>query len=161
MALAHQPIIRAEEAAAGSSFLKAAISTPPGILRVMKPRLTASFVTLSLGVCLGVLALQFQSPAVAQEVSLGGVWRFQLDRSNQGIQEQWWSRSLAGKARLPGDLAAQGIGDPPSLQTPWVGGIQNRNWSQEPSLQKYAATGNFKFPYWLTPERYYSGAAWF
>ena len=127
----------------------------------MKPRLTASFVTLSLGVCLGVLALQFQSPAVAQEVSLGGVWRFQLDRSNQGIQEQWWSRSLAGKARLPGDLAAQGIGDPPSLQTPWVGGIQNRNWSQEPSLQKYAATGNFKFPYWLTPERYYSGAAWF
>jgi len=125
----------------------------------MKSQLTAPFSGFWLALFLCLSLHQFHS--VAQEIPLAGTWRFQQDRANQGTAEQWWARQLTEKATLPGDLAAQGIGDPPSVQTRWVGGIQKPNWHEEPALRKYAEPGNFKFPFWLTPERRYQGAAWF
>ena len=130
-------------------------------MEAMKLPPVESFFAFCLSACLGVSFLQFHPAALAQEIPLAGMWRFQLDRSNQGAAERWWARELSGQASLPGDLAAQGIGDPPSVQTRWVGGVQKPDWHLDPALQKYAQPGNFKFPYWLTPERYYSGAAWF
>ncbi len=94
-------------------------------------------------------------------VSLAGDWGFQLDRADAGISERWYERTLPGRVRLPGDLSEQGIGDRPSLETEWIGGIQKPGWHLQPELRQYSTPENFKFPFWLTPERHYMGAAWF
>ena len=100
-----------------------------------------------------LLMLPMTARVHAQTVSLAGQWRFQLDREDQGVGGKWFDRVLPDTARLPGTLAEQGIGDAPSLDTKWTGGIQKPNWFQQPELAKYAEPGNFKFPYWLTPEK--------
>src|SRR6478735_1250476 len=53
--------------------------------------------------------------ASGNAVSLHGVWRFELDRSNTGIRDRWCERELKEKVHLPGALSAQGIGDDVSL----------------------------------------------
>ena len=92
---------------------------------------------------------------------LVGTWRFQLDRADAGIAERWFDRTLPEKFKLPGSLAAAGIGDAPSLDTKWTGGVQAPKWFEEPRYAPYAKADNFKFPFWLQPEKYYAGAAWF
>ena len=57
-------------------------------------------------------------------------------------------------------LTAQGYGDPPSMQTPWVGNI-NQIWFNDPYYKQYQTPDNFKMPFWLQPDRYYAGAAWY
>ena len=57
-------------------------------------------------------------------------------------------------------LTAQGYGDPPSMQTPWVGNI-NQVWFKDPYYKQYQTPENFKMPFWLQPDRYYAGAAWY
>lgn len=99
--------------------------------------------------------------AAENVISLAGDWRFRLDRLDAGERERWFAQSLPDRVRLPGGLAEQGIGDPPSLETPWIGRIQNPEWFKAPEFARYATADNFKFPYWLTPERHYVGAAWF
>ena len=39
--------------------------------------------------------------------------------------------------------------------------MQAPKWFEEPRYAPYAKPGNFKFPFWLQPEKYYAGAAWF
>lgn len=94
-------------------------------------------------------------------IPLQGTWRFELDRGNAGIQERWCERELKGKARLPGVLSAQGIGDDVSLDTKWTGGIMDAKWFQNPIYSPWTNRENFKFPFWLQPEKYYAGPAWF
>jgi hypothetical protein len=102
------------------------------------------------------------SLSAAEDVlSLAGQWRFQLDRTDAGIQERWCERALTGKVALPGSLPAQGIGDRVTTETKWIGGIVDRSWFTEPAYAKYREPGNIKVPFWLTPEKYYSGAAWY
>ena len=67
----------------------------------LKLVVSAAFIGSS---CCRVAAVQ------SDQISLAGQWRFQLDRSNTGIGEQWFERSLPDKIRLPGSLPAQGIG---------------------------------------------------
>jgi hypothetical protein len=116
-----------------------------------KTTLLGLFLTMAIGVIAGE----------EKPVSLAGSWRFALDRSDAGVSERWFEHSLPDRIKLPGGLTEQGIGDPPSLSTPWVGGVQKPNWYLDPSLAPYSTPENFKFPYWLTPELYYAGAAWF
>lgn len=118
----------------------------------MKPRIIAAA---------AVLLCSFTLASAADATSLAGTWRFRLDRLDAGEKAQWFAQSLPDRATLPGDLTEQGIGDPPTLATQWIGGVQNPNWSSDPVFAPYAKPENFKFPYWLTPERYYTGAAWF
>ena len=35
--------------------------------------------------------------ARTQDISLAGSWRFELDRTDSGIQEKWFTRALTGK----------------------------------------------------------------
>ncbi|MGD0538106.1 MAG: discoidin domain-containing protein [Verrucomicrobiota bacterium] len=101
-------------------------------------------------------------PAVAGDaLSLAGSWRFQLDRADAGIGERWFERSLSGTFTLPGSLPAAGIGDDISTNTPWTGGIVDRSWFNSPDFAQYRQTGNVKVPFWLQPEKYYAGVAWF
>ncbi|MCX6906438.1 MAG: glycoside hydrolase [Verrucomicrobia bacterium] len=111
----------------------------------------------------GAAALQLGAAGQCAEsaVSLEGQWRFQLDRNDAGITEKWFERALPGRIKLPGSLPAQGIGDEVTVDTKWIGGIVDKSWFTAPEYAKYRQPGNVKIPFWLQPERYYAGAAWY
>ncbi|MBI5692565.1 MAG: glycoside hydrolase [Verrucomicrobia bacterium] len=97
----------------------------------------------------------------ADTVSLAGEWRYALDRKDTGERERWFARDLEGKLTLPGSLPAQGIGDPVTPATKWIGGIIDKSWFTAPEYARYRAEGNVKVPFWLQPETTYAGAAWY
>ncbi|MCC7373827.1 MAG: hypothetical protein IT581_04160 [Verrucomicrobiales bacterium] len=99
--------------------------------------------------------------AADETLDLSGPWRFALDRQDRGLGEAWERRELSGRVRLPGSLPQQGIGDPISTNTPWVGGIVDRSWFTDDAWARYRPPGQVKIPFWLQPETYYSGAAWY
>ena len=107
--------------------------------------------------CLAGLAVS----ARENSISLTGHWRFELDRSDTGIQQQWFDRKLNGEIHLPGSLPGEGIGDLITTNTPWTGGILDRSWFTSPRFAMYRQAGNVKVPFWLQPETYYAGATWF
>ncbi len=94
-------------------------------------------------------------------MDLSGAWSFELDPSDRGIDEGWHSRPLNLNIILPGSLQAQGFGDPISLETPWTGDIIDRTFFESPRYAKYRQPGQIKVPFWLQPETYYLGPAWF
>ena len=101
-------------------------------------------------------------PAPASDtLSLAGQWRFALDRNDAGIAGDWFDQVLPDRIRLPGSLPGQGIGDPITTNTVWVGGIVDRSWFTAPEFEAYRQPGNVKVPFWLQPETYYAGVAWF
>lgn len=101
------------------------------------------------------------SLAAGNSLSLAGSWRFQLDRGDAGVAARWFERALPDKIDLPGSLPAQGIGDDVTVDTKWTGGIVDRSWYTAPEYDKYRQPGNVKVPFWLQPEKYYAGAAWY
>ena len=106
----------------------------------------------------------FCSQAMAAQsghISLAGQWRFQLDRGNANLQEQWFERSLPDKIRLPGLLPAQDIGDNVAVETKWTGDIVDKSWFTAPEYAEYRKPGNLKVPFWLQPEKHYVGVAWY
>jgi Glycosyl hydrolases family 2, sugar binding domain len=96
-----------------------------------------------------------------ETVSLAGRWRFQLDRTDEGLAQNWAAKKLPGHIHLPGSLPAQGIGDDVSTNTAWTGGIHDNTFFTSPEFAKYRQPGKVKVPFWLTPEKYYAGAAWY
>jgi hypothetical protein len=94
-------------------------------------------------------------------LSLAGRWRFQLDRADVGVARNWPAKELSGRIHLPGSLPEQGIGDDVTTNTVWTGGIRDRSFFTDPEYAHYRQPGNIKLPFWLTPEKYYAGAAWF
>jgi hypothetical protein len=108
-----------------------------------------------------VASLALPALGASGTASLAGQWRFDLDRSNVGIQEKWFEHPLARKIKLPGSLTAQGIGDDVSMQTKWTGDIVDKSWFTGGEYAKYREPGNIKVPFWLQPEKYYAGAAWY
>src|ERR1035437_8222837 len=111
------------------------------------------------GVCL--LTSLAGSAVQSDNISQAGKWRFQLDRSNAGIEERWFERLLPDRIKLPGSLPAQGIGDDVTVETKWTGDIVDRSWFTAPEYAPYSKSGNIKVPFWLQPEKYYVGAAWY
>jgi len=105
-------------------------------------------------------ALPLSLPA-AETLYLEGAWRFQLDRADNGEKQHWAETKLPGRVHLPGSLPAQGIGDDVSTNTPWTGSIRDRSFFTAPEFAPYRESGSVKVPFWLTPEKYYAGAAWF
>lgn len=88
-------------------------------------------------------------------------WRFRLDPANAGVQELWFEKDLDKIIKSPCSLPEHGIGDKISMKTPWMGNIVDRSWFFAPKYEKYRQPGNIKIPFWLQPEVYYSGIAWF
>jgi hypothetical protein len=106
--------------------------------------------------------LTLKAPASELDhLSLSGRWRFELDRANVGVREKWFGRKLTGELNLPGSLPAQGIGDDISVETKWTGDIVDKSWFTGPQYAKYRQPGNVKVPFWLQPEKYYAGVAWY
>jgi len=108
-----------------------------------------------------LLLVSVSSGFSAQAISLAGQWRFQLDRTDAGVSERWFERGLPDKIDLPGSLPAQGVGDAVTTNTSWTGTIVDQSWFTAPEYARYRQPGNVKVPFWLTPQKYYAGAAWY
>ena len=99
--------------------------------------------------------------AQADRISLAGQWQFQLDRADAGIPGRWFERSLDQRIKLPGALQNQGFGDDITVDTKWNGEVNPEAWVKGPQYVKYRQPGNIKVPFFLQPEKHYSGAAWY
>jgi hypothetical protein len=97
----------------------------------------------------------------AEVIPLDGSWRFDLDRADCGVAEHWYDRPLAHHLRLPASLPERGMGDDVTLQTHWTGGINDRSFFDAPQFARDREPGHIRIPFWLQPEKYYAGAAWF
>ena len=63
-----------------------------------------------------------------ETLPLAGEWRFALDRTDAGTNENWFAKNLPDKITLPGILEAQGYGDEISTTTPWVLSLYDHFW---------------------------------
>ena len=93
--------------------------------------------------------------------SLKGTWRFALDRGDVGVRENWHTRTFDEQIELPGTLQEQGFGNEITAQTPWMGRLYDKAWALRAEHQKYGQPGNVKVPFWLQPDRQYTGTAWY
>lgn len=100
---------------------------------------------------------QIQNPVI----NLSGEWQFQMDPQDVGEQEKWFEKDLPDTVQLPGSMAENRKGNDITLETKWTGGIQNPEWFNDPSYAPYHDPENIRFPFWLQPEKKYTGAAWY
>src|SRR5882724_989731 len=107
------------------------------------------------------LLTAFSIATSAQTISLAGKWLFKIDKMDVGITEEWFSKKLDDEILLPGSMLQNGKGDNVTLETRWTGSIYDSSWFFNPRFAKYRQPGNVKFPFWLTPSKYYVGAAWY
>jgi len=108
-----------------------------------------------------LFALVAMSSLKAEVIQLEGTWKFEIDHEDRGIAAKWFSRSLVDEIRLPGSMAENLKGDPITLQTKWTGSIYDSSFYFNPRLEKYRQPGKIHIPFWLTPAKYYVGAAWY
>jgi hypothetical protein len=114
-----------------------------------------------LGGTLAYLLAFCATAAICDEIDLSGNWRLRLDPDDQGVAETWFQETLPEVVALPGSLSERGFGDQVTMETPWTGGIVDRAWFESPRYAKYRQAGQVKVPFWLQPEKYYTGAAWY
>lgn len=107
------------------------------------------------------LFLIFHLTIHAQVIDLSGPWHFSIDRKDEGIYSQWYLQKLQEQILLPGSMTTNGKGDAVDLNTPWVASFFNENFFKQDCYARYRTSDNFKIPYWLQPDKYYSGIAWY
>jgi hypothetical protein len=110
--------------------------------------------------CLLFILLSGSSFA-ADTLSLKGSWRFKEDPADAGVTEKWYIQKLSDSISLPGSMTENGKGEDVTLNMKWTGSIYDSSWYFNPAMAKYRTPGNLKFPFWLTPLKYYVGAAWY
>ena len=97
-----------------------------------------------------------------QAISLAGEWEFQIDRQDSGIVRQWYNLpTLNDRIELPGSMPQRLKGDPVTAQTQWTGSLYDSTYYYSPAMARYREEGNIKLPFFLTPPRHYTGAAWY
>lgn len=96
-----------------------------------------------------------------QNINLSGNWAYKLDKKNIGLKEKWQTLKFKDTIKLPSSLRDKNIGDTPTLTTEWTGSIYDSTWYFNPALEKYRKKDSLKFPFWLTPNKHYVGAAWY
>ncbi len=94
-------------------------------------------------------------------LDLSGEWRFAMDPADEGVGAEWFNTTLSDTVTLPGTMLTNGKGNPVDINTPWVGGINDRSFFNDDSYAAYRKADNFKIPMWLQPDLYYKGAAWY
>ena len=111
--------------------------------------------------CTAVIALATPAAAQSEAVSLAGTWRVAPDPSASG-SDTVRKLGLTDTADiwLPGSLQAQGHGELPGMDSPWVGDTRPAEWGRL-EYAPYRSADNFKMPFWLTPDRVFMGAAWY
>lgn len=118
------------------------------------PLLRICFVSLFLLLSLSIFSQQ-------KKIDLQGTWRFDIDAQDKGLTEQWYSRMLNDEIVLPGSMTENRKGDAVTLYTDWTASIYDSSFFFNPRLEKFRKQDNLKLPFWLTPLKYYVGAAWY
>ena len=108
-------------------------------------------------IVLNLLSLMILSSFAQKTINLSGTWDFQLDRSGSSNVSQKYDDTI----KLPGSMLTNGKGDLPSIDTKWTGSLYDSSYYYNPYMEKYRHTGSIKFPFFLTPEHYYVGYAWY
>ena len=62
---------------------------------------------------------------------------------------------------LPGSMLTNEKGNTVSVNTPWTGSLYDSSFYFNPYMEKYRHEGEMKFPFFLTPNRHYTGKAWY
>lgn len=101
------------------------------------------------------------NPATDPKIDLAGEWQFQTDPEDRGMDDKWYENDLPETVQLPGSMVENGKGDDITLKTQWTGSIGNPEWYNDPNYAPYVDPGNVRFPFWLQPEKEYTGAAWY
>ncbi len=96
-----------------------------------------------------------------ETIDLSGAWKFQIDALDVGIKDQWFNQQLSDSIQLPGSMVENGKGDDVTTKTKWTGQIVDSSFFKAPKYAKYRTDDNFKIPFWLQPNKYYLGAAWY
>ncbi|MFH1195107.1 MAG: sugar-binding domain-containing protein [bacterium] len=95
------------------------------------------------------------------KIDLHGKWQFAIDSLDKGIEEKWFVQSYSETLNLPGSLTENGIGNKVNLSTNWTGDIIDSTFFYSAEYEKYRRPENFKVPFWLQPDVYYCGVAWY
>jgi hypothetical protein len=90
-------------------------------------------------------------------IDLSGTWNFQIDSKGSANATHKYDDTI----KLPGSMLTNGKGDLPSIETKWTGSLYDSSFYYNPYMEKYRHTGSMKFPFFLTPDRYYVGYAWY
>lgn len=112
----------------------------------------------------GFILLLFTSLSLtgqSKSIDLKGIWRFDIDRNDVGDKEKWFDKKLKDCIYLPGSMTENRKGDDVTLRTQWTASIYDSSFYYNPRLEKYRKPENLKLPFWLTPVKYYAGAAWY
>ncbi len=108
-----------------------------------------------------LLALSWQAMAQSDVIDLAGEWSYRLDREQVGEAQEWYNDKFTTTLQLPGSLNTNNIGDDINIDTPWCGSVWNRVWYEADEYAQYRDRDNTKVVFWLTPNKYYSGQAWY
>jgi hypothetical protein len=112
-----------------------------------------------------------------QVISLEGTWDFRMDNSASVSVPDGYDDEVT----LPGSMLTNGKGNPVSVKTQWTGSLYDSSFYFNPYMEKYrketpsktpsgspyrgsersGEPSQMKFPFFLTPERHYVGAAWY
>ena len=84
-------------------------------------------------------------------ISLSGEWEFAVGET------PYYKDYIV----LPGSMLTNDKGNPVDMKTQWTGSLYDSSFYFNPYMEKYRVEGNIKFPFFLTPEKHYVGAAWY
>ena len=93
-----------------------------------------------------------------QVISLAGAWDFCTEQQATGSDNV---QRYSDYVMLPGSMLTNGKGNPVSVKTQWTGSLYDSSFYFNPYMEKYRKEGAMKFPFFLTPARHYTGAAWY
>jgi len=98
---------------------------------------------------------------IRQSISISGEWNFRIDSLDKGIQYRWFNQISDETITLPGSMAENGKGEEVTVSTGWTGDIRNMTYFNDEKYARYRKPGNIKIPFWLKPDKYYKGVAWY
>ncbi|NHI16552.1 glycoside hydrolase [Microbacterium excoecariae] len=95
-------------------------------------------------------------------LDLSGAWTALADPDRVGERDAWFSANRPGDdILLPGSAQTQGIGEAPTIDTPWVGAVTDHPFFSDERYARYRTPDDFRVPFWLQPERVYVGWIWY
>ena len=84
-------------------------------------------------------------------IDLSGEWQFSMG----DVPE------FTDRITLPGSMLTNGKGHDVTVDTRWTGSTYDSSYYYSPHLARYREEGNVKYPFFLTPDKYYVGNAWY
>ena len=84
-------------------------------------------------------------------IDLSGEWEFAM--GEQPVYDD--------RVSLPGSMLTNDKGHDVTVDTRWTGSTYDSSYYYSPQLARYREQGNVKYPFFLTPDKYYVGHAWY